>query len=48
MFDPYSFFAFDPEEFSYGIRLWTHGYDLYTPRLFIDFFFLFISEFIIF
>eukprot|EP00009_Paramoeba_aestuarina_P006294 CAMPEP_0201519010 /NCGR_PEP_ID=MMETSP0161_2-20130828/9683_1 /ASSEMBLY_ACC=CAM_ASM_000251 /TAXON_ID=180227 /ORGANISM="Neoparamoeba aestuarina, Strain SoJaBio B1-5/56/2" /LENGTH=510 /DNA_ID=CAMNT_0047916931 /DNA_START=154 /DNA_END=1683 /DNA_ORIENTATION=+ len=31
MFDPYSYFAFDPEEFSYGIRLWTHGYDMYTP-----------------
>ena len=31
MFDCCAPYTFDGEEFSYGIRLWTHGYDFYTP-----------------
>eukprot|EP01063_Lacrimia_lanifica_P034274 TRINITY_DN6301_c0_g1_i2.p1 TRINITY_DN6301_c0_g1~~TRINITY_DN6301_c0_g1_i2.p1 ORF type:complete len:462 (+),score=129.61 TRINITY_DN6301_c0_g1_i2:41-1426(+) len=31
-YDPYTPFLFDGEEFSFGARLWTHGYDLYHPE----------------
>ena len=30
--DPYLCNIFDGEEFSRGARLWTHGYDFYTPH----------------
>lgn len=30
-YDPYLPQIFDGEEFSYFARLWTHGYDVYTP-----------------
>eukprot|EP00755_Sulcionema_specki_P033600 Sspe_Gene.101128::Locus_75713_Transcript_1_1_Confidence_1.000_Length_1149::g.101128::m.101128 len=29
--DPFSDGVFDGEEFSRAVRLWTHGYDMYTP-----------------
>ena len=32
MFDCCAPYTFDGEEFSYGIRLWTHGYDFYSPK----------------
>lgn len=31
-FDPYLFYVFDGEEVLFSVRLWTHGYDLFTPR----------------
>ena len=31
-YDPYTPHVFDGEEFSRGARLWTAGYDFYTPR----------------
>ena len=30
-YDPHLLHVFDGEEFSRAIRLWTHGYDMYTP-----------------
>jgi len=32
MFDCCAPYTFEGEEFSYSIRLWTHGYDFYTPK----------------
>ena len=31
-YDPFTPHVFDGEEFSRGARLWTAGYDFYTPR----------------
>ena len=31
-FDPHLTYVFDGEEILYSARLWTHGYDLFTPR----------------
>lgn len=31
-YDPYLEKIFDGEEFSKMVRLWTNGYDVYTPR----------------
>jgi len=31
-YDPYLDHIFDGEEFSRMARLWTNGYDVYTPR----------------
>ena len=30
-FDPYLDFIFDGEEILYSVRMWTHGWDLYSP-----------------
>ena len=30
-FDPYLYYVFDGEEVLFAARLWTHGYDLFTP-----------------
>ena len=30
-YDPHLLHVFDGEEFSRAVRLWTHGYDMYTP-----------------
>merc|ERR1712129_390533 len=32
-YDPYSAYLFDGEEVSMAIRMWTHGYDFYTPNV---------------
>ena len=29
--DPYLPYLFDGEEISMGVRMWTHGYDIYSP-----------------
>ena len=31
-FDPYLYYVFDGEEVLYSVRLWTHGYDMYSPH----------------
>lgn len=31
-YDPYSAFLFDGEEMSMAVRMWTHGYDFYSPN----------------
>ena len=31
-FDPHLNFVFDGEEILYSVRLWTHGYDLFSPK----------------
>lgn len=30
--DPRLLQIFDGEEYTRGMRMWTHGYDLYTPH----------------
>ena len=30
-YDPHTAYLFHGEEFSRGARLWTHGYDFYSP-----------------
>ena len=30
-FDPYLDYIFDGEEITYSVRMWTHGWDIYTP-----------------
>ena len=32
MYDPFTPGIFDGEEFTKAIRLWTHGYDIYSPH----------------
>lgn len=32
-FDPHAPYVFDGEEFSSGVRLFTHGYDVYAPSI---------------
>eukprot|EP00483_Globobulimina_turgida_P012058 UN12080 len=32
-YDPYSAFLFDGEEMSMAARMWTNGYDFYTPNV---------------
>eukprot|EP01084_Bolivina_argentea_P008799 16454_1 len=32
-YDPYSAYLFDGEEMSMAVRMWTHGYDFYTPNI---------------
>eukprot|EP00756_Hemistasia_phaeocysticola_P052412 Hpha_TRINITY_DN27643_c0_g1::TRINITY_DN27643_c0_g1_i1::g.57323::m.57323 len=32
-YDPYTPYLFDGEEISMGVRLWTHGYDLFVPNI---------------
>jgi len=31
-FDPHLHFVFDGEEVLYSVRLWTHGYDIFSPN----------------
>ena len=31
LFDPYLDFLFDGEEILYSVRMWTHGWDIFTP-----------------
>ena len=31
-YDPYAAYLFDGEEMSMAVRMWTHGYDFYTPN----------------
>ena len=30
-FDPYLYYVFDGEEIMYSVRMWTHGWDIFSP-----------------